>query len=543
MKKFLPIAAALLVAASAQAAWLPSDTQSLIIAEDPGYEYCLLTELMASDGRLVYTWLDYDGYYALKMQVIDTDGNRMLGDQGVTIMNQPTKSWTTDYYPVLTSDNQLIVAFNDTRYDETGWDQYSNLFIYRYDLEGNPVWDADGVQFTMPTVNEGASCNDYMGMVCLSGDNIYVGGIHSETYTVPATEDNWQPSIYFPDEPMPETVTLTDTMTELQLLNSDGTFAWNQNLVIESDSYALCPSLDGDVIVLFQGDNYNLMAQRYNAQGQSVWAEAAEGMPETLGINYFSMPEYKSDGEGGVVLVARIPNNYYGYVAMNHILANGEDLLHSIPCNGSTDGDGENAIFALRGQEMLVMWEFLDSNYQLNILANEMSIEGDYLWSGDNMYGVSFGANDMWGFKPVAVVPQDNGWVLFYGEGMTWSTANFWVLKIDNYGDKVWKKQISEDNCEMSSINVVTSGDYAYVSYIPPYDYDENWNPYYPDGGLCVMKIDISDSSNTTGVSDMRCGNSEAIYYNLNGLKASSPLSPGVYIKVSDGKSQKVVIR
>lgn len=81
------------------AQWPASNTDCKIIAEDGIYDQALLKEMMTDDGRLVYTWLDYDGNYTVRMQVIDANGNRTLGTDGVALTNQTTKSWTTDYFP------------------------------------------------------------------------------------------------------------------------------------------------------------------------------------------------------------------------------------------------------------------------------------------------------------------------------------------------------------------------------------------------------------------------------------------------------------
>lgn len=534
------------------AQWTASDTDYKIIAEDGKYDQSLLKELITEDGSLVYTWLEYTSNYSLRMQVIDANGARMLGDDGVALTNQPTKSWTTDYYPQLTADGNLFVLMSDTRNDASGYNWYGEMYAYLFDLQGNPIWPAEGVLFEMPKLHDGADCNTMQGLTCVSGDNLYMGAFYTESYEVPATEENWEPSPWYPDEEMPETVTVSESSFQIQRINADGTMAWSQNLVIDAADALFCPSENGDFIVVYalepdeDGEGGIIMAQRYNADGEPQWEQAAVAMPENLNTGYSAMPEIESDGEGGVVLVGRVPTGWYGYIAENHVDGNGVALSNSVSCTGSVDGDGENPVFALRDYAMLVLWQYSYSAAEVNIYANLMDIDGAYYWEDKNaydLYGISYGQNDMWGFVPVKVLPRtDGGWILFYGEGTSWNGADFMVRKIDYKGDTVWCKQVAQSDCKMSSISVVDSGDYAYISYIAPEEYDDNWNILPGDGALRVMKIDISDAGNSSGIASIECDStSPEKFYNLNGQEVTNP-TPGIYIHKKGNLVNKIIV-
>lgn len=552
MRKLLLPLVATLMCGSAMAQWPASNTDCKIIAEDGIYDQALLKEMMTDDGRLVYTWLDYDGNYTVRMQVIDANGNRTLGTDGVALTNQTTKSWTTDYFPQLTSDGNLLVLFSDTRNDASGYNWYGEMYAYLYDLEGNPIWPADGILFEIPKIHEDANCDTLQGLTCVSGENMYIGAFYTESYEVPATEENWEPSPWFPDEEMPETVTVSENSFQMQRINANGTLVWSKNVVIEAADALLCPSENGDVIVVYalnpddNGDGGMIMAQRYNADGQAQWEEPAVAMPENLNTGYITMPEIASDGEGGVVLVGRIPTGWYGYVAENHVDGNGVALSSSVSCTGSMDGDGSNPVFARRDYAMLVLWQYAYSSAEVNIYANMMDIDGAYYWETKNdygIYGISYGKNDMWGFVPVKVLPRTDGWILFYGEGTSWNGADFMVRKIDNFGNTLWSKQIAESDCKMSSISVVDGGDYAYISYIGQQSYDDNWNLIPGDGGLCVMKVDISDAGNSSGIESIASDvNTHGKYYNLNGVEVANP-TQGIYLRQSGNSVEKVILK
>ncbi len=554
MRKLLLILAATMTGICAMAQWPASNTEIKIIAEDGKYDQALLKEMITEDGRMVYTWLDYDGNYTLRMQVLDANGARTLGDDGVAITHQPTKSWTTDYYPQLTADGNLFVLFADTRNDTSGYGWYGEMYAYLYDLEGNPIWPSDGILFEMPKIHEGANCNTQQGLTCVSEENMYMAAFYTESYEVPATEDNWEPSPWFPDEEMPETITVSESSWQIQRINADGTMAWSQNLVIDAADAMLCPSNDGEFIVAYalepndDGEGGMIMAQRYNAEGEPQWGDAVVAMPENVNSGYGAeMPQIASDYEGGVVLVGRIPTQLYGYVAVNHVDGDGIALSSSVSCTGSVDGDGSNPVFAIRDYDMLVLWQYAYSGAEINIYANMMDLDGTFYWKDKNSYGIygkSYGMNDMWGFVPVKVLEREDGWILFYGEGTSWNGANFMVRKIDNEGNTLWSKQVAQSNCKMSSISVVDGGDYAYISYLAPVEYDENWDVIPGEGALCVMKIDISDNGNSDGIASI---NSDSVaqekFYNLNGIEVTHPTSGNIYVRKAGNIVEKVVFK
>ena len=186
-KTFMILFSVLLTTGSALAQWQPSDVNYISLDKDGTYRQMQTKALRTDDGKTVLTWLrwsegleldDPASGYSLHLQVFDAEGKAMFGDEGIIVCDKPTASYTTDYGLALASNGDILIAYMDTRNDANK--QMMDVYVYRYDQEGQPVWSADGVKIVAKiTQVEGSQ---YGPSLCVSGDNIYVSLIHSELF-------------------------------------------------------------------------------------------------------------------------------------------------------------------------------------------------------------------------------------------------------------------------------------------------------------------------------------------------------------------------
>lgn len=130
--------------------------------------------------------------------------------------------------------------------------------------------------------------------------------------------------------------------------------------------------------------------------------------------------------------------------------------------------------------------------------ANMVNQDCDYAWNGDNTNGLTLEVNDLWGFKPVKVIPVNTGWVVLYGNCTSWNGANFMVVKLDDAGYMLWNKQICEDDFKTNGLSVTYDENNAYIFYTQEAAYDDNWNEIPGSGGMFVMCVDIAGEINSS---------------------------------------------
>ena len=530
----------------AWAQWQPSDTDYTIVGTDSIYGQSGLKTLHTPQGNTVITWTErskgvdksQSGYY-LHLQVYDKDGKAKFQKGGIIVSNKPTMSYTTDYGLSLADNGDLVMAYFDTRNDPSKYN--SQMFAYRYTQDGESVWDKEGIQLI--TKDTHTWIGDIGPQIVASGDYAYFGCAHNEIHMTEADSTNWQPNPWNPNEEMPDSVEVTTTTFQLQCLNLDGTFKWAEPKVFDLSTAFLYTAPESDLYFLYANAGEGLDAQRINAEGENVWGQPVNVESESLSSGmYFATPVTGSDGQGGLLLTYRKLTSYSGYIVLNRLQSDGTVYEEATNCNGSTDGDGESPKLAVKDDKVLVAWEYELNNKSL--MVNQFSLDGDYTWEGDSLLGYAVMENEQWGARPVSAIPQQNGWVLLYGDCQSWNSANFYVEKIDDNGRTMWKKQIAENDFKSSGISVTYDDQYAYIFYTCDKEIDDNREEIPGPGGLRLMVVDITDSTNgiaapTTEQTDA----TQAVYYNAQGMQVNDTTLPGLYLVKQGNNVKKVIVK
>lgn len=543
MKKFLStLVMAFLTTCTTFARWQPDDKEYKVVGEENSYGQVLLKTLRTDNGEIVLTWLqpgegllygDPDFGYFLHMQIFDKDGKPRFNPQGVIVSNKPTQTWTYDYDVKLASNGDIIMAYWDVRNDAEAKSK-NEIFLYRYDIEGKPVWSEDGIK--VASVETRCKGNDISPCLAVSGDNIYLTYSHEETYKEESTEENWEPDPWQPDEKMPDSIEVSCANYQLLRINDDGTPAWKANDVKNLEMTTLYPAPDGDVYYAYFMDGYLLHTDRIDSDGNRKWTTLLEEDPLLGEWGYVDVPEFISDGNGGAVMTYRMLTEWAGYIVMNHIDAEGNSLGKGYNFREYTDGDGDVSKAAYRGGKVFCQWAFTSDNNEYQIYAGMLNLNGQPCWNGDKAYGFALESND-WGFSPVKTIAQDNGWVIFYGNMQSWAGANFMVVKLDDNGNTIWKKQIAEDDCEMNNMRIVNDDKYAYIFFTY-----ENYDGTDTEGGLRCMCIDITDKTNcgSSTIFEVETENNPVNIYNLQGIRCDDMQGKGVYVVKQGNITRKV---
>ena len=539
-----------LSASAAQAQWVPDDKAYTVIGKDSIYGQSGLKTLRTDDGKIVLTWLNHPtdvsykdpnyGYH-LYMQTFDKDGHPLLGKEGKVIVGRSTRSWYTDYSLEITPDGNILISYSDTRYDPDK--QNVGNYLYCYTTEGEPVWSEDGIvaAAVFPTLY-GHTFSSLCPLVCVSGKNIYGTIVANDDYKVKADSTNWQPSPWFPDEEMPDSIDVHDANFQVMRYNADGTYAWANTKTINTGSAWAYSGPDGGLYIVYVNGGYGLSAILIDQDGNDVWKEPVSVVKETIGTSsYTTPPTVVPDDNGGLMLTYRVLKNYGGYIACNHITRDGKVYEESLLANGTTDGDSNLPAIAVNGERAFVAFNYKDETSTSNLWINQLDIDGDYTWEGDSLLGYSLDNNESWGLKPVKIIPQSDGWVLLYGNLQSWNGANFYISKIDFEGKELWRKQIAESDFKSSGFSVVNDDKYVYIFYTCDMEIGDDWEQIPGEGGMRVMCVDISNVE--TGINSLNSNptkTSRAIY-NAQGVLVDNMNDAGLYIVRENGTVRKIM--
>lgn len=541
MKKIMTLVAMTLLAiVNALAQWQPSDNLYTRL-DKPGISgQTQMKTLRTTDGKIVLTWLRWSeslswdnpqaGFF-LHMQIFDTNGKALFGDEGILISEQPTATYTTGYGLALAPNGDVLIAYPDTRNDANK--NESDVYVYRYSQAGQAVWSSDGLK--IPTKVTHAEGSQYAPSLCVSGDNIYVSLRHSEVYQEKANENNWQPNPMFPDEPMPEYVDVGYTDYQVVRLNDDGTTAWTDNFQENADMILLLAAPEGDIYLIYNNETYGLEAQRLNKDGKNVWGTPVTVESEALTSGeYMPTPLAVIDDEGGVVLAYRKILALSGYEVFNHLTPDGKALPQALLANGSTEGDSGADALATRGPLAYVVWRL--ETVALSMHSNLFKLDGSYAWEGGKSEGVAIDALSEWDFRPLKIIPQVDGWVILYGNATDWNAAKFIACKIDDDGKTIWSKQLAEGDFRSSGFSIVNDNDNAYIFFTRDDEISETGEVISGSGGMFVMCVDITNAGNTNGIASFGLKDKGQITdgkcYDLNGRRLyGKPVKKSLYIR------------
>ena len=512
MKKFFTFAAmAVFAIGTMMAGWQPSDTEAIKLDKEGTNGQVQMKSLHTEDGKIILSWLRPERVndvfsYTLHVQLFDAAGEAQFGDEGIVVCDKQTRSWTTDYSLALASNGDILLAYNDSRNDP-GEGEVTEVYLYRYNQQGEPVWDADGILFPSWMIGEDSyMAEDVAPQICVSGDNIFVAVSHIE---YPSYVTNW----------------------EMIRVNNDGTIAPTMKTEFSCRMLLTKPAPEGAVYCIYENANLGYDAYMLDEDLVGMW-DAPITIEDRIISNgrFVPTPLAEVDNEGGLFISYRALLGFTGFQVLNYLTPDGEFFANAPSCNGSEDGDAGVAAMGIKEDMAFVAWEYDFGNLHMNV--NVLDNAGDFCWPDEDAHGKSLDENDMWGFTPVKVIPQEDGWVLLYGNSTSWNGAKFMVVKLDELGVEMWRKQICEDEFKSSGFSVVYDEKYAYIFYTQEEQYDENWDVIPGSGGMFVMCVDIVGDEPTPSSSVQEVVASQPVnveVFTIDGKRVNE-MESGVYI-------------
>jgi hypothetical protein len=252
-----------LVPGTIHAQWNTNTSVNMLISGLPTAD---IQSAPTSDGK---TWIAFyhenGGNYDMRAQLIDANGYKLLGPDGILVGNQPSGSATYVFNVCVDASNNFIIGYQDQR---TGGLQ---SVVYKISEAGTQLWGANGIVL-------GGGLAPYPA--ALSNGEVIVAWIGDSGNTL-----------------------------NLQKITTGGTLAWSTPVIVTVGSATttrgqVIANTAGKFTMIYQkGSMYTtLYAQMFDNSGTALYSPLQICNQTTAGYRYYS-------------IVAEADTTYFGYYA------------------------------------------------------------------------------------------------------------------------------------------------------------------------------------------------------------------------------------
>jgi hypothetical protein len=400
-----------LAAAPVFASWSNTAASNLVIGNGRMGEQAQPKILPTADGGCWISWFDNStGGYSVRIQRLDSVGNKMLGPQGVLVATRYFSS-TQDYGLGQDADGNALLAFRVSDSDETN----VRIEAQKVAPNGTLMWGASGIQM--------GNTADFLAdpkITATSDGNVVVGWVDNSDM-------------------------------EFAGLDADGNRRWGDITISDPGGASLTvsdlhESTDGTVIFSyvsatgFSGPKH-LLAQKLDTSGASLWTTAVY---DGGSLQFGNFPTFIPDGAGGAVFAWYDTNNLQSHV--QHLTPDGSELF---PHNGvlvaTVAGDIQvepSAAYDPLTQDIFVFWTEADASTQGNV-----GISGQKVDAGGNLAWGAFGKTIVpkttnADYLASTVATSDDGTIVFYSGAVGFGQDLVQAARLDTNGNFVWNPNV-----------------------------------------------------------------------------------------------------
>ena len=428
---------------------------------------------------------DGKGTLGVFLQLLDSAGNKLLGEEPLLLSNHPTRSWTTcNKYLFVDRDGNAVVAVHDIRNaPET---QYLSYTLYKVSQTGEMLWGEDGIGLEG---TEAFPMNSHMSIAQLD-DNSYV-------CTWGSLKDN--NNLY---------------EVKMQRITPEGEFLWNIEDVILTDpenkiSYTWPTVVDAGmnqaIIIYFKGSSYDMYARKIDFDGSSVWAEDTRlyraGWPGS--VPAWSLIEVQPSGDGGALVVWTDDRYLTGSSTyMTYVKGNGE-IGFAAGVDGQKLSYGDylgtqvTCKYDPHTDTFLAMWREAYSAVMFRSVAQRLSKDGELLWGEEGIEIHPFTTNQ-YGYFSIQTAPDAQA-AFFYMHNQTAFSSTDAGVTLLNIDDPTLRKDVIFTD----TVNVTVKADLQSSALYDNRYWTVMWldNYLYEDATINVHRVntDLTLGSRTDG--------------------------------------------
>ncbi len=395
------------------ASWSDNPASNFVIRSGDLGEQVQPKILPTADGGAWISWFDDShGGYDVRIQRLDSVGNRMLGPVGVLVAKRYFSS-TQDYGLDEDASGNALLAFHvsDT--------QGNNIKIEAQKIapDGTLLWGAHGILF--------GNTADFLAdpkIAATSDGDVVVG---------------W-----------------TDNADmEFARLDADGNPLWNPPIEISDPGGASLTVSDihgsdnGTAIVSYVSSKgfsspSHLLAQKLGTTGLSQWTTAVY---DGGSLQFGNFPTFIPDGAGGAVFAWYDNTNLQSHV--QHLASNGFEMF---PHNGvlvaNVPGDIQvepSAAYDAATHDIFAFWTEADAATQGNVGVRGQRVDssGNLAWGTGGKTIVAKTTNASYLTDTVAT--SDAGAIVFYSGGVGFGQDQVHAARLDTNGNSMWNPAIA----------------------------------------------------------------------------------------------------
>lgn len=392
--------------------WTTNVMVNTLVDDNVGTEQATPMIAPGLNGKTFISWFDmFNGMYQLKMQLLDSNGVEVWAPGGIVISNHPQNSALFRYDLASDKEGNAIVAFQDER---TGDMQ---VVAYKIDQNGAFVWGANGIVLTDSLATTGMA-----PAIGITNSNDVIIAWNAQ-----GTSSKW---------------------VSFRRLSGSGTSVWPalHRITSANKKYSrpsMIASGSEDIIMQyveesgnFPGVTSTLFAQRYDLQGNTVWAAPVQISTKT--ISFFFFPKIQSDGSDGFYLPfttsnpmsAMMNDVYVQHVDANGVLWSpvGTEAADSLTQKTSAGGVYANGNF-------YALIQMMDGNQsQSGVYLQKFDNQGNPLL-GNNGISVMPVSSDY--YLPYSVNAVSDGLIMVYKQG-GFANESLYAVKTDFNGLPTW---------------------------------------------------------------------------------------------------------
>ncbi|MGH8428597.1 MAG: hypothetical protein ACRES7_11590, partial [Gammaproteobacteria bacterium] len=399
-----------IAAAPAFASWSDNPAANLVIGNGSLGEQAQPKILPTSDGGCWISWFDDStGGYSVRIQRLDSVGNKMLGPNGVLVATRYFSS-TQDYSLSDDANGDALLAFRVSDSNQNN----VKIEAQKVAPNGTLMWGANGVQF--------GNTADFLAdpkITATSDGNVVVGWTDNADMDFAGLDgtgtQQWDTTISDPNG------------NELTLSDMHGSDSGSVIFSYVSSGGFSSPKL--------------LYAQKLDTSGTSEWTTAVY---DGGSLQFGNYPTFIPDGVGGAVFAWYDSTNLQSHA--QHLASDGSEIF---PHNGvivaTTSGDIQvepSAAYDPETQDIFVFWTEEDAATQGNVGVSGQKIDA--------------GGNLDWGASGITIVPKttnadyltstvatsDDGTIVFYAGGTVFGQDQVYAARLDTNGSYVWNPGI-----------------------------------------------------------------------------------------------------
>jgi len=480
MQKIAIFSFVLMVNLSLFSQWNSNTNINTVVCDTTG-EQNLVKCALCPDGTSFYTWFDQRvSGYAVYIQRLDMNGNRMFPAGGILVSNNPQNTSLVDYDLAADASGNAIVVFTDIRNSGS-----INPFAYMISPAGTMLWGANGVTLS-DSVN---SFQPNPKIACTSdGNYVFLWRCGSGP-----------------------------TKLCMQKLNAAGVKQWGAGPVYFSsgstenfDWPAIIPSDAGNTVIMWSGytgsfispSNYKIYSQKISPSGAHLWSAAQDTVVYSLGrVSGFYTPRLFSDGLNGAIYCWRDDRNAVNLVT-GYVHRKNSAGTFLFPVNGSPVSTlaGNNhfdpvaAYMPATGETVAFWYESNSAQSQYGVYGQKFSSNGTSLWGASGIAFSPLGSSQPSAFN--TCVFDTNAFCYFQetAGGANYLTKAF---RVGKSGGFVWPGNILVPGSLLSPkirLNaVINSGGMSILS----------WTDQRNDYGIYAQNIRLDGGFGLTGINQI----------------------------------------